>query len=167
MTASCAAGSPIPAMTRLCRFVIATTPIGVGGEAPSGLRPGEALEQAAVGAPAAVGLALHGVEGQPAAAFGVGKAHGLYELAVDEERRFDDCAYGARVLGRDGVLGRGEMRGEGEEQRSEETGHVAISDAEQLLERSRGRADRLRIGALLGLVLRGGKAVAGAAVDLQ
>src|SRR2546428_13371713 len=43
---------------------------------------------------------------------------------------------------------------------------VMISDAEQLLERSRGRADRLRIGALLGLVLRGGKAVAGAAVDL-
>src|SRR5438874_645328 len=42
----------------------------------------------------------------------------------------------------------------------------AISDAEQLLQRSRGRADRLRIGALLGLVLRGGKAVAGAAVDL-
>src|SRR6266700_6936813 len=44
---------------------------------------------------------------------------------------------------------------------------VMISDAEQLPERSRGRADRLRIGALLGLVLRGGKAVAGAAVDLQ
>src|SRR5438093_12912553 len=43
---------------------------------------------------------------------------------------------------------------------------MTISDAEQLLERSRGRADRLRIGALLGLVLRGGKAVAGAAVDL-
>src|SRR6266702_5397091 len=43
---------------------------------------------------------------------------------------------------------------------------VIISDAEQLLERSRCRADRLRIGALLGLVLRGGKAVAGAAVDL-
>src|SRR5437879_10928724 len=40
------------------------------------------------------------------------------------------------------------------------------SDTEQLLERSRCRADRLRIGALLGLVLRGGKAVAGAAVDL-
>src|SRR6266545_4492275 len=44
---------------------------------------------------------------------------------------------------------------------------VIISDAEQLLERSRGRADRLHISALLGLVLRGGKAVAGAAVDLQ
>src|SRR3989441_10091341 len=43
---------------------------------------------------------------------------------------------------------------------------VIISDAEQLLERSRGRADRLLVGALLGLVLRGGKAVAGAAVDL-
>src|SRR5438093_302711 len=43
---------------------------------------------------------------------------------------------------------------------------MTISDAEQLLEGSRGRADRLRIGALLGLVLRGGKAVAGAAVDL-
>src|SRR6266571_1337521 len=43
---------------------------------------------------------------------------------------------------------------------------VMISDAEQLLERSRGRADRLHIGALFGLVLRGGKAVAGAAVDL-
>src|SRR6266850_7767992 len=42
----------------------------------------------------------------------------------------------------------------------------AISGAEQLLERSCRRADRLRIGALLGLVLRGGKAVAGAAVDL-
>src|SRR5713101_8885970 len=46
------------------------------------------------------------------------------------------------------------------------TAMAAISDAEQLLERSRRRADRLRIGALLGLVLRGGKAVAGAAVDL-
>src|SRR5258706_13670085 len=46
------------------------------------------------------------------------------------------------------------------------TGMAAISDAEQLLERSRRRADRLRIGALLGLVLRGGEAVAGAAVDL-
>src|SRR5881296_1808735 len=43
---------------------------------------------------------------------------------------------------------------------------MTISDAEQLLERSRRRADRLRIGALLGLVLRGGEAVAGAAVDL-
>src|SRR6266850_7488615 len=42
----------------------------------------------------------------------------------------------------------------------------AISDAEQLLERSCRRADRLRIGALLGLVLRAGKAVARAAVDL-
>src|SRR5467141_3883283 len=41
-----------------------------------------------------------------------------------------------------------------------------ISDAEQLLERSRCRADRLRIGAFLGLVLRAGKAVACAAVDL-
>src|SRR5437899_8454063 len=40
------------------------------------------------------------------------------------------------------------------------------SDTEQLLEGSRGRADRLRIGALFGFVLRGGKAVAGAAVDL-
>src|SRR5882762_5383571 len=46
------------------------------------------------------------------------------------------------------------------------TAMAAISDAEQLLERSRGRADRLRIGALLGLVLRRGKAVACAAVDL-
>src|SRR5216117_1939713 len=46
------------------------------------------------------------------------------------------------------------------------TAMTAISDAEQLLQRSRGRADRLRVGALLGLVLRGGKAVAGAAVDL-
>src|SRR6266496_4629624 len=94
MTASCAAGSPIPAMTRLCRFVIATMPIGAGGEAPSSLRPGEALEQAAVGAPAAVGLALHGVEGQPGAAFGVGEAHGLHELSVDDERRFEGDAAG-------------------------------------------------------------------------
>src|SRR6266567_2242839 len=145
MTGSYVAGSPIPAMTRLCRFVIATMPIGAGGEAPSGLRPGEALEQAPVGAPAAVGLALHGVERQPTAALGVGEAHGLHELTVDEERRFegdalgpvddgvgaaegvelrfDDCAYGARVLGRNGVLGRGEMRREGEEQRAEETSH--------------------------------------------
>src|SRR5437773_8380354 len=94
MTASCAAGSPIPAMTRLCRFVIATTPIGAGGEAPSGPRPGEALEQTAVGAPAAVGLAPHGVEGEPGAAFGVGEAHGLHELAVDEERRVEGDALG-------------------------------------------------------------------------
>jgi len=57
------------------------------------------------------------------------------------------------------------MRHDGKEHRAEETGrgrHGAISDAEQLLERSRGRADRLLVGALLGLVLRGGKAVAGA-----
>src|SRR5712671_2759234 len=46
------------------------------------------------------------------------------------------------------------------------TAMAAISDAEQLLERSRRRADRLRVGALLGLVLRGGKAVTRAAVDL-
>src|SRR5712691_12556031 len=94
MTGSYVAGSPIPVMTRSCRFVIATMPIGAGGEAPSGLRSGEARELAAVGAPAAVGLALHGVEGQPAAAFGVGKAHGLHELSADEERRFEGDASG-------------------------------------------------------------------------
>src|SRR5712691_2410356 len=94
MTGSYAAGSPIPVMTRSCRFVIATMPIGAGGEAPSGLRSGDALEQAAVGAPAAVGLALHGVEGEPGAAFGVGKAHGLHELSVDDERRFEGHAAG-------------------------------------------------------------------------
>src|SRR5258708_26420824 len=135
MTASCAAGSPVVAVTGLCRFVIATTPIGAGGEAPSGvvvdddiawpgsrcslastgnfpgdrvcraapqcrraharesgLRPGEALEQAAVGLPAALGLALHGAEGQPGSPFGVGEAHGLHELAVDDERRFQGVA---------------------------------------------------------------------------
>src|SRR6267154_882219 len=43
---------------------------------------------------------------------------------------------------------------------------MIISDAEQLPERSRRRADRLFVGALLGLVLRRGKAVACAAVDL-
>src|SRR6516162_10777815 len=41
------------------------------------------------------------------------------------------------------------------------------SDTEKLLERSCGRSDRLRIGALLCLVLGGGEAVASAAVDLQ
>src|SRR5262245_22014601 len=41
------------------------------------------------------------------------------------------------------------------------------SDAEQLLERPAGRGDRLRVGALLRLVLRGGEAVAGTAVDLE
>src|SRR5262245_65930933 len=41
------------------------------------------------------------------------------------------------------------------------------SDAEQLLERPRSRGDRLHVGALLGLVLGGGEAVAGAAVDLD
>src|SRR5215468_2091428 len=41
------------------------------------------------------------------------------------------------------------------------------SDTEKLLERSCGRGDRLRIGALLCLVLWGGEAVAGAAIDLQ
>ena len=44
---------------------------------------------------------------------------------------------------------------------------VAPSDAEELLERSRGRGDRLRVGALLGLVLRIGEAVGGAAIDFQ
>src|SRR5690242_7535805 len=43
---------------------------------------------------------------------------------------------------------------------------MTVSDTEQLLERSRRRADRLLVGALLGLVLRGGEAVGGAAVDL-
>src|SRR2546423_10154426 len=43
---------------------------------------------------------------------------------------------------------------------------MTISHTEQLLERSRRRADRLLVGALLDLVLRSGKAVAGAAVDL-
>src|SRR5262249_60452493 len=38
---------------------------------------------------------------------------------------------------------------------------------EQLLERARGRGDRLCVGALLRLVLRAGEAVAGAAVDLE
>src|SRR4029434_6783385 len=42
----------------------------------------------------------------------------------------------------------------------------APSDAKKLLERSRGRGDRLRVGTLLGLVLRVGEAVRSAAVDL-
>src|SRR4030095_13695603 len=42
----------------------------------------------------------------------------------------------------------------------------APSDAEKLLESSHGRGDRLRVGTLLGLVLRVGEAVRGAAVDL-
>src|SRR5262249_46245825 len=41
------------------------------------------------------------------------------------------------------------------------------SDTEKLLERSCGPGDRLRIGALLCIVLWGGEAVTGAAVDLQ
>src|SRR2546428_10816396 len=106
------------------------------------------------------------MRGNSDAGGGEGESAGGVVAAEGVELRFDDCAYGARVLGRDGILGRGEMRREGKEQRSEETRHGAISDAEQLLERSRCRADRLRIGALLGLVLRGGEAVAGAAVDL-
>jgi hypothetical protein len=40
---------------------------------------------------------------------------------------------------------------------------VAPSVAEKLFERSRSRGDRLRVGALLGLVLRVGEAVTGAA----
>jgi hypothetical protein len=43
---------------------------------------------------------------------------------------------------------------------------AAPSDAEELLERSRGRGDRLRVGALLCL-LRVGEAMARAAVDFQ
>src|SRR4029079_3880899 len=41
------------------------------------------------------------------------------------------------------------------------------SDAEELLECPSGRGDRLRVGALLVLVLGRGEAVAGAAVNLQ
>src|SRR5262249_19928303 len=43
---------------------------------------------------------------------------------------------------------------------------AAPSVAKHLLEEARGRGDRLRIGAFLGLVLRGREAVAGAAIDL-